>query len=157
MEKEQKHILIAADHAGFKFKNVIKEMLENELGYAVEDVGATEFKEDDDYPDFGAALAKRVRETGWPGIALCGTGIGICTVLNKHKGIIAGLGFNLQAAEAMKNDENTNVLCLAGRLLGEDYAKAIVRKWVETPFSGEERHVRRLEKIKKIEQENIKK
>ena len=157
MKEEQKHILVAADHAGFKFKNIIKEMLENELGYAVEDVGATEFKEDDDYPDFGAALAKRVRETGWPGIALCGTGIGICTVLNKHKGIIAGLGFNLQAAEAMKNDENTNVLCLAGRLLGEDYAKAIVRKWLETPFSGEERHVRRLEKIKKIEQENIKK
>ena len=151
MKEEQKHILVAADHAGFKFKNIIKEMLENELGYAVEDVGATEFKEDDDYPDFGAALAKRVRETGWPGIALCGTGIGICTVLNKHKGIIAGLGFNLQAAEAMKNDENTNVLCLAGRLLGEDYAKAIVRKWLETPFSGEERHVRRLEKIKKIE------
>lgn len=155
MGDEQKHILLATDHAGFKLKNIVKEMLENELCYAVEDMGAAEFKEDDDYPDFGAALAKRVLETGWSGIAFCGSGIGICAVLNKYKGIIAGTGFNVQAAEAMKKDEDTNVLCLAGRMVGEDYAKAIVRKWLETPFSGEARHVRRLEKIKKIEKENM--
>lgn len=155
MGDNQKNILIATDHAGFKLKNIIKEMLEHELGYTVEDVGAVEFNEQDDYPDFGAALAKRVLKTGLPGIAFCGSGIGICTVLNKYKGIIAGLGFNLQAAEAMKNDENTNVLCLAGRMVSEDYAKAIVRKWLETPFSGAERHVRRLEKIKKIEGKNM--
>ncbi|MEK7102120.1 MAG: RpiB/LacA/LacB family sugar-phosphate isomerase [Patescibacteria group bacterium] len=155
MEDQQKHILLATDHAGFKLKNIIQEMLENELGYAVEDVGATEFDEQDDYPDFGAALAKRVLETGWPGIAFCGSGIGICAVLNKYKGILAGTGFNLQAAEAMKRDEDTNVLCLAGRMIGEDYAKAIVRKWLETPFSGEARHVQRLEKIKKIEGKNM--
>lgn len=155
MVDEQKHILLATDHAGFKLKNIVKEMLENELGYAVEDLGATEFKEDDDYPDFGSALAKRVLETGWPGIALCGSGVGICAVLNKYNGIVAGTGFNVQVAEAMKKDEDANVLCLAGRMVGEDYAKAIVRKWLETPFSGEARHVRRLDKIKKIEKENM--
>lgn len=155
MGDNQKNILIATDHAGFKLKNIIKEMLENELGYTVEDVGAVEFNEKDDYPDFGVALAKRVLETGWPGIALCGSGVGICAVLNKYNGIIAGTGFNVQVAEAMKKDEDTNVLCLAGRIVGEDYAKAIVRKWLETPFSGEARHVRRLEKIKKIEGENM--
>ena len=71
------------------------------------------------------------------------------------KGITAGVGFNLQAAESMNTDDDTNVLCLAGRLLTDDYARAIVRKWLETPFSGLERHTRRLEKIKKIEEQNF--
>lgn len=150
-----KHVIIAADHAGFKMKNLVKNMLENEMGYAAEDVGAEEFVEDDDYPDYAAALAKRVQETRHPGIALCGSGIGICAALNKYKGITAGVGFNLQAAESMKTDDDTNVLCLAGRLLTDDYARAIVRKWLETPFSGLERHTRRLEKIKKIEEQNF--
>jgi len=152
---EPKNIILATDHAGFKMKEALKEMLEGELAYEVEDLGALTLDENDDYPDFGAALAKRVLETGYPGIALCGSAIGICITLNKYKGIRAGIGFNLQAAEFMKNDGDTNALCLAGRLLTEDYAKAIVRKWLETPFSGGERHVRRLNKIKKIEGENM--
>ena len=156
LEGNTRHIILASDHAGFKLKNIIKKMLEEDLEYKVEDVGAQKFDEEDDYPDFGEALAKRVLETGYPGIALCGSGIGICTVTNKFKGISAGIGFNIQAAESMKADDDTNILCLPGRILTEDHAKAIVRRWLETPFSNAERHARRIKKMRGIENKNFK-
>lgn len=126
-------------------------MLKNELGYKIEDVGAKKFNEQDDYPDFGAAIAKRVQETGHLGIALCGSGIGICVAANKFKGVRAGTGFNVAVAEQMRADDDVNVLCLAGRQTSADHAKAIVKKFLETPFSGADRHVRRLEKVEQLE------
>jgi len=149
---DKKQVIIAADHAGFKVKNIIKKMLEGELEYEVEDVSAEKFDETDDYPDFGKTLAERVLKTGTPGIAVCGSGIGMCILLNKYKGIKAGIGFNIQVAELMKIDNNTNILCLPGRILTEDHAKAIARRWLETQFSNAERHVRRLEKIEEVEE-----
>ncbi len=126
-------------------------MLKVELGYKVEDVGAKKFDEVDDYPDFGAAVAQRVQETGHMGIALCGSGIGICVVANKFKGVRAGTGYNVAVAEQMRADDDVNVLCLAGRQTSPDHAKAIVKKFLETPFSKKERHQRRLEKVEKLE------
>ena len=151
MPKKKPTVIIGGDHGGHKLKGIVKKLLKNELGYKVEDVGAKAFDEADDYPDFGAAIAKRVQETGNLGIAFCGSGIGICVVANKFTGVRAGTGYNVSVAEQMRADDDVNVLCLAGRQTTPDHAKAIVKKFLETPFSGVERHKRRLEKVEEIE------
>ncbi|MBI4598902.1 RpiB/LacA/LacB family sugar-phosphate isomerase [Candidatus Uhrbacteria bacterium] len=144
-------IYLGADHAGWELKKAIQAMLEKE-GYAVQDLGNERPDPNDDYPDFGYAVAKRVAsEPGARGILLCGNAQGICIVANKVRGIRAGTGYSAYAAETMRKDDDTNILCLPGRVLSLDEAKQIVHLWLETPFSGEERHVRRLAKIREIE------
>ncbi len=146
-----KTIYLGADHAGFDTKEEIKKILKEE-GYEVVDMGNQNLVEDDDYPDFGHAVAKRV--TADPdslGIVSCGNAQGICIVANKVKGIRAAVGFSEYAAETSRSDDNANVLCLPGRVLNPKKAAKIVKKWLNTPFSKAERHVRRLKKVEEIE------
>jgi len=143
-------IYLAADHAGFKMKEELKKrLLDNE--YEVEDLGAHELKEDDDYPDFAIPLGKKVAAGGGRGILICGNAVGVCIAANKIKGIRAAIGYNTSVAKTSRTDDNANVLCLAGRVLSLDFAKAIVDHWLRTPFSNEPRHVRRLKKIEQLE------
>ncbi len=143
-------IALACDHGGFRLKEVIKAYLE-ELGIEYVDYGAYS-EESVDYPDFAHKAAKGiVNGEADRGIFICGTGIGISIAANKVKGIRAALCYNIFAAEMSRRHNDANVLCLGGRVLGEELAKAIVKVWLETPFDGG-RHERRVNKISEIEE-----
>ncbi|HBW73851.1 MAG: Sugar-phosphate isomerase, RpiB/LacA/LacB family [Candidatus Magasanikbacteria bacterium GW2011_GWC2_45_8] len=144
-------LYIGSDHAGFKLKEEVKKYLEF-LGYKFEDIGAKTFNEKDDYPEFARVVAEKVVvDVHAKGILICGNGVGVCMAANKIKGIRAGIGYNIGSAKTMRADDDTNILCLAGRVLSTEFARAIVRLWLETPFSGEERHLRRLKQVAKLE------
>lgn len=145
-------LYIAADHAGFELKEVIKEFLRTD-NIDFEDVGPKTMEPDDDYPPLAEAVAKKViadKKNG-RGIVVCGTANGVCITANKITGVRAGIGYNLAAAEAMRRHNDANILCLAGRVLQPDFAKAIVRKFLGTKFSEEVRHVRRVAQIVELE------
>lgn len=144
-------IYIGADHAGWALKQHIESFLETG-GYNVVDMGNQHLVDDDDYPDFGHAVAKRVMsDEHGRGIVLCGNAQGICIVANKVKGVRAATGFNKEVAKTSRNDDNSNILCLPGRHLEPAEAEEIVRTWLDTDFSAEDRHVRRLKKLEEIE------
>ena len=145
-------IYLASDHRGFKLKEKIKEWLK-EWGYEYEDMGALEYDKDDDYPDFAELAARRVAaEPDSKGILICGSGIGVAVAANKIKGIIAGTMTNSEQTKASVSDENTNIICLTADYSSEDNNKQIARTFLESEFSGSERHIRRLNKIKKLEE-----
>ena len=148
-------IYIGGDHAGWEIKEKVEEYLK-EQGYRVVDMGNANLVEGDDYPDFGYAVAKRVvNDIGSHGIVVCGSGQGICIVANKVKGARAASGFNEDVARAARTDDNSNILCLPGHYINANEAKKIVDAWLNTEFSGAERHVRRLEKVTQIENEEF--
>ena len=146
-------IIIGADHAGFELKNVITEYFK-EKNIVYTDVTDYDRNPDDDYTDVAIQVCRYVLEKeGNFGIAICGTGIGISVACNKVKGIIATPCFDEYTARMAKIDNNSNVLCLGGRL---EYSKNrervinIVDTYINTPFGGE-RHLRRVNKIKDME------
>jgi len=149
----QENIFIATDHAGYKLKEELRIKLEG-LGYKIADLTPNTPDAADDYPDAAKKLADEVLKTNDRGILLCGSGNGVCIAANKIAGIRAAVGYNNQAAKWARADEDANVLCLAGSILSPEYALSITRYFIETPFSGEERHIRRINKIKKIEEKN---
>ena len=108
----------------------------------------------DDFVDFAVLLAKKVAaEPGAFGVLICGSGHGMCIVANKVKGIRAIVGYSISGAELGRRHNNANVLCLAGRILSEEHAAAIVKKFLETELrTDSNRYARRLEKIKEIEE-----
>ena len=152
-------IYLASDHAGFELKEAIKPYLQ-EKGYEIEDKGALTLDKDDDYPDYGYPAAKAVAESGGDsrGILFCGAAEGICIVANKVKGIRAVAVWSEINARLSREDNDANVLCLSGGGkinpipgLSLDEAKKIIDIFLNTKFSEEERHIRRIEKIKKLE------
>ena len=152
-------IYLGGDHAGFELKEVIKQYLK-EKGCEIKDFGAPSFNKDDDYPDFGYPVARAVADSDGKskGILFCGSAEGICIVANKVKGVWAVAVWTPTNAKHSREHNDANVLCLSGGKtrspipgLSTDEAKKIVDVWLETPFSGEERHVRRLGKIKDLE------
>lgn len=148
----KKTILIASDHGGYRLKKRLVRYLKNELRVPVTDMGPKAYDEEDDYPDYAIPLAKKVAKTkNGRGILICKNGIGVCLAANKVPGVRAGIGYNLMAAETMRTDDDANILCLSAKLTSEEHAMAIVKKWLETPFGGEERHRRRIKKIKDLE------
>ncbi|MCB9798672.1 RpiB/LacA/LacB family sugar-phosphate isomerase [Candidatus Nomurabacteria bacterium] len=147
----QGNLYIASDHGGYQLKKRLIRYIENELNLSIEDIGPFEYDESDDYPDYVLPLSQEVLKTSGRGIVICKNGIGVCIGANKVDGIRCGIGYNLMAAETMMADDNTNVLALAAKGLSEEHAMAIVKKWLETDFSNEERHVRRLKKVSEME------
>jgi|SRR3989344_3668200 len=144
-------IFLATDHAGFEFKEKIKDFLKSK-GYEVEDCGAFELDPDDDYPDFIAPAAEKVAETpGSFGIVLGKSGAGECIVANKIKGVRAVLGVNEHNVRLAREHNDANVLSLGSELIDEQTAKNLVELFLNTPFSNEERHKRRIEKIAALE------
>ena len=141
-------IIIGSDHAGFKLKEKIKKLLEK-LGYEYEDVG-TDSEKSVDYPVYAEKVAKKVAK-GSQGILICGTGLGMCMSANKVKGIRAALAYNESSAEMAKKHNDANVLCLGAREFDENLAKKITKKFLETDFSNEERHKKRINEIMDIE------
>lgn len=143
-------VFIGADHRGFELKNSLIDYI-NSKGYEAVDAGNDQYDKNDDYPDFAVAVAQSVlKEPGSLGIVICGSGGGISIAANKHKGIRCIIGFDPNQAKATREDEDTNVLALSSDFTSDERAKEIVSAWLEAEFSGEERHVRRLDKIKQI-------
>ncbi len=148
------NLYIASDHGGYKLKKRLIRYIENELKLMIEDMGPHEYDETDDYPDYAFPLAQKVIAKKTRGILLCKNGIGVCIDANKIDGIRAGIGYNIDVAESMMVDDNTNILCLAAKHLTQDHAMAVVKTWLESEFSHQERHERRLKKIEELEKNN---
>lgn len=147
-------IYLGTDHRGFALKEKIKSWL-TDWGYQSEDLGNAVYDPADDYPDFAAQVARRVAENPEEnkGIVLCGSGIGVDIVANKFKGVRSALiWMNEKFVTMSRQHDDSNVLSLPADFLTEEQAKAIVKTWLETPGATEERHLRRLEKIKAIEE-----
>ena len=148
-------IFIATDHRGYELKEEIKKWL-LEWNYECEDLGADELNESDDYPDFIAKAAKAVSRDpeNSLGIILGGSGQGEAIVANKYPGIRAVVyyGGPEKIITLSKEHNNANVLSLGVSFLNKENAQRMVKLWLDTNFSREERHVRRIEKITKIEQ-----
>lgn len=145
-------VYIASDHGGFKLKEKIREYLKS-FRIDVEDMGPKELVQGDDYPDYALPLAAKVAANKNSfGILICRNGAGVSIAANKISGIRAALSFNVKHAESIRNDDNTNILCVPSDYLSEEEAIKITNVWLNTQFSGAERHVRRIQKIKNFEE-----
>lgn len=142
-------IYLGADHAGFALKEHLKRFLQKKK-YTVKDLGAHKLVKGDDYPDYAAKVAKAVQKGG-KGILLCGSAEGICIAANKFRKIRAVPVWTIQNAKLSRQDNDANILCLSGWELSKKKAEQIALTWLKTPFSGEKRHVRRIEKIARLE------
>ena len=137
---------IGSDHGGFALKEAIKKHLE-ERGLEYKDFG-TYSSASCDYPVYGRAVAKAVAAGECQlGILICGTGIGISITANKVPGVRAALCSDCFSAEATRQHNNANILALGARVVGEGLALKIVDTFLDTPFSNDERHVRRISMI----------
>lgn len=143
-------IFLGTDHAGYDLKEKIKEWL-TEWGFEYEDKGAYSFDPTDDYPDFireaASAVAKDPEQN--KGIVLGGGGQGEAVAANRFKGIVTCVyyGGNLDVVRVSREHNNSNVLSLGARFVGEEEAKKAIKLWLDTEFSGAKRHIRRLNKI----------
>jgi len=139
-------ILIGSDHAGYELKEEIKKYLSAKGGYSVEDIGAFS-KEPVDYPLIGHKLAKGISEGSFTrGILICGSGIGMSIVANRHRNVRAALCHNLYTVKLSRKHNDANVLALGARVLGTGLALEMVELFFNTDFEGG-RHLRRVEEI----------
>src|SRR3990167_11380783 len=144
-------VYLGTDHAGFELKEKIKSFL-SENGYEVKDCGAFSFDKNDDYPDFIARAAIGVsKNPNSKGIVFGKSGAGECIVANKIKGIRCVLGFTEKNIILARTHNDANVLSLGSEFVSSDKAYILIKLFLETPFSNEERHIRRINKIKEIE------
>ena len=138
-------IILGSDHAGFPLKEKLKTVLER-LGVPWEDVG-TDSEDSVDYPDFAHRVAEAVASGRVPrGVLVCGTGIGVSIVANRHAGVRAALVCDEESARLSREHNDVNILALAGRNTDPALAERILETWLNTPFAGG-RHVRRVAKI----------
>ena len=145
-------ISIACDHGAYQLKNKVAQHLKDR-GHEVVDFG-TNGPESCDYPDFAAKAARAVADgTCEKGIVLCTTGIGVSITANKVKGIRCALLSDVLSAKMTRLHNDTNMMALGAGIVGENLALEIVDTWVATPFSGEARHQRRIDKVMALEQE----
>ncbi|MBF16562.1 MAG: ribose 5-phosphate isomerase B [Chloroflexi bacterium] len=145
-------IAIGFDHGGFPLKNDIIKIIKH-MGHEILDMGAHENDPEDDFPDFAAPVAKAVQnKTAKKGIIVCGSGVGANIVANKFKGVRAGLCHDTySAAQGVKHDD-MNILCLGARVVGAALAEELVIAFIQAELeSNEDRFIRRLNKVKKIE------
>lgn len=142
---------ICADHGGFSLKSVVLPYLTLK-GFRVRDYGALTLNTEDDYPDFVIPLARAVasREVQ-RGIAICGSGVGACVVANKVNGVRAALINDTFSAHQGVEDDDMNLICLGGRVTGYANAEELITAFLGAEFSGAERHLRRLRKVKALE------
>ncbi len=146
-----KRIGVAADHGGFALKEQLVEMLRG-AGYEVLDFGDGEPRPGDDYPDYVVPLAHAVaRGEVDRGVAICGSGVGACVVANKVSGVRACLIHETFSAHQGVEDDNLNVMCLGGRVVGDALAWELVKTFLDARFSGAGRHCRRLAKVAELE------
>ena len=140
-----KKIIIGSDHAGFNLKNKLIQFIENK-GIEIDDAG-TYSTESCDYPKIAKEVAEKISSKEYEkGILVCGTGIGMSIAANKIKGIRAAVVSDTCSARMSRMHNNSNILCLGERIVGEELAKDITEIWLNTDFLGE-RHARRVDMI----------
>ncbi len=150
-------IFIGGDHAGFGLKEQIIDFLMTQ-GHEVVDKGAFEYNEGDDYPDFVAPVAREVsiHPNEVRGIIIGGSGQGEAIAANKFKNVRAALYYGpatslvqdpVSIIKLSREHNNANILSLGARFIGEDEMKEALMEWLDTPFSNDERHVRRINKV----------
>jgi ribose 5-phosphate isomerase B len=145
-------IAIGCDHAGFELKQQLKAQLQT-WGHAVSDFGAHS-AEPSDYPQVSFELARAVAVGRCQlGVLICGTGIGTQIAANKVPGVRAAVCHDCYSARVARAHNDANVLCLGARVIGAELAREVLRIWLAEPFSGEERHVRRLAQIAAFERD----
>jgi ribose 5-phosphate isomerase B len=138
-------VFIASDHAGLELKAALQTHLPE---YDWIDLGPNEKEGKVDYPDYAQLLSHKIAEgQNAFGVLICGSGIGMCISANKVPGIRAALVENPVSARLSREHNDANVLCLGSRFLAVEYSVEITRNWLETPFSKDPRHQRRIEKI----------
>lgn len=147
-------LYIGADHGGFQKKEEIKKLLQ-EMNVEFVDVGNAVYDPNDDYPEFAHKVAEAVsREPeANKGIVLCRSGVGVDIVANKFPHVRSALVATDEMARFSRLHDNTNVLALAADYLTDVETFRLVKTWLNTPFSGEERHVRRLHEVEEVEKE----
>ena len=148
-------VAVGADHAGYALKGEVVSWLESE-GHQVNDLGAYHLDPDDDYPDFAVAVAGSVTSGEVErGILVCGSGVGACITANKVKGIRACLCHDTYSARQGVEHDDMNVICIGGRVIGIEMAKAVLDAFLDANFLPEPRFLRRLGKIIQVEQNGL--
>lgn len=146
----KKSIAIGCDHGGFRLKTEIRDFL-HEMNYSIQDFGCYD-EVPCDYTLFASAVCEAIRAGQCElGILICGTGIGMAIAANKLKGIRAANCSDVFSAKYTRLHNDANVLCIGGRVVGPGLALEIVETFVNTEFSGSERHKRRINQIEKLE------
>jgi ribose 5-phosphate isomerase B len=150
-----KRIGVAADHGGHGLKEQMAGLL-REAGYTVVDFGDSQPTVDDDYPDFVVPLARAVaRGEVDRGVAVCGSGVGACVAANKVPGVRACLIHETFSARQGVEDDDLNVICLGGLVVGQALAWELLTTFLAARFSGAERHRRRLAKVSELEHRQV--
>lgn len=147
-------IYLGADHGGFHLKEDIKKFLDK-AGYEWEDEGNTVLDPDDDYPQFAAKVATSVlssEDKDSRGIIVCTGAQGVGMAANRFKGIRASVVWDAQEAKMTRNDNDSNVLCLSGRLMEDnpELWQSVLETWLSTPFSSARRHHRRIQELDEL-------
>jgi ribose 5-phosphate isomerase B len=146
-------IILGSDHGGFDLKQLLAHYLEKKVGHEVEDVGDSQPDPKDDYPQFAQAACTRLlgdEDSDAKAILVCRGGQGMAMAANRFKGIRASVCWNVNSAEKSREDNDSNVLCLAADVLSVSEVKDIVHAWLETDFSRATRHQRRIEELDHI-------
>jgi ribose 5-phosphate isomerase B len=142
-------IYIGSDHNGFAYKQKVSELLVRS-GHEVFDAGASTLNLDDDFPQFAAHVVTALpadSDKEAKAILICGSGQGMCMAANRYKGIRASLCWNVEEAQAARNDDDSNVLCLSSRYSELSKTESIITTWLSTPFAAEPRFIRRLQEL----------
>ena len=143
-------IAVACDHAGFPLKSIVIDVIRR-TGHEIIDLG-TDSEASVDYPDYALKLGRAIQAgEADRGVLICGSGVGACIAANKIEGIFAGLCHDTYSAHQGVEHDDMNVLCLGARIIGQALAIEIVTVFLEAEFSNEERHRRRVDKIRAIE------
>ena len=147
------NLVISADHGGFQLKENLKKFLAQKYPELnIIDVGAYEYDAEDDFPDMTSELSEEIYQgKADKGIAICGSGVGASIVANKKKGIRAAVCHDVYSAAQGVEHNNMNVLCMGGRVINISEAEKIVSSFLEANFISENKYVRRLNKINKLD------
>lgn len=144
-------IALGSDHAGYAMKTHLASHLAD-AGFTVFDLG-THSEDPVDYPDFAAAVARAVADRRADrGVVVCGSGAGACVACNKVRGVRAAVAHDTYTAHQAVEHDDVNVLCLGSRVIGVAVAEELVDAFTSARFTGEDRHVRRLQKVKALEE-----
>ncbi|MFA6518030.1 MAG: RpiB/LacA/LacB family sugar-phosphate isomerase [Candidatus Shapirobacteria bacterium] len=145
-------IYLGADHRGYNLKEAIKSWLRSE-NYEVTDMGDDKYDKEDDYVDYAIKVGERVVAEKAKGVLICGSGVGMTMAVNKVNGIRASVLTSVEQARVAREEDDINVACLTADLVPIEQNQEIIRVFLETVFSSEERHINRIQKIKKYESE----
>ena len=142
-------LYLAADHGGFELKNHLKQFLEAR-GYQIEDLGPHTLEPLDDYPDYAFEAAKKITSDQDKAILVCRTGQGMAIAANRYAHIRAAVALSEEIVHRSREDENTNVIVMAADYTDQELAQRIALAFIEGPFTGQERHRRRIGKISRV-------